>query len=321
MEQVIIVEKSGDRLDKFLSEKYDIYSRSQVQKLIKSGKALVNKKVVTPHYKLKENDKIYFNPVILEEEGNKEKDIVRNFEFSEIEIIDDNDEYLVINKPAGLIVHGGDSVREITLVDLLLESYPGLKKIGEDPLRPGIVHRIDKEVSGLMVIAKTQDSFDNLKNQFQKRTIKKEYTALVYGSIQKEKDEINFPIKRSTNGFKMAAMPITDKEGFNEDKEGVRRAITDFQIIQRYINYTLLKVKIKTGRTHQIRVHMLAYGHPIVGDNLYNTKKTRELNDKIKLNRIFLAATSLAFSNLSGQVKNYEIKLPDELTIFLEKIK
>lgn len=315
--------QTEERLDKFLGEYLEDISRSQVQKLIKQGSVIVNNKKVASHYKLKEDDEVSIfdtenKPTKEEKKIEKSK---RQFSLEDVEIIEDNDEFLVINKPAGLTVHPGEGIRSLTLVDLFLEKYPKLKKIGEDPARPGIVHRIDKEVSGLMVIAKTQDSFDNLKEQFQKRTVHKEYTALVYGAVSKESDEINFPIKRSSGSFKMAAMPVTDKGELNSEQDGVRRAITEFRIEQEFINFTLLKVKIKTGRTHQIRVHMLAYGHPIVGDSLYSTVKTREKNKKMKLGRVFLAATSLGFKDLEGKEKKYEIELPEELQEVLRKVK
>ncbi len=236
---------------------------------------------------------------------------------SSIEIIADTSEYLVINKPAGLLVHRAHK-EEDNLADILLKKYPEIGKIGEESNRPGIVHRLDKEASGLIVIAKTKDSLNNLKNQFKERKIAKEYTALVYGQIEKLDDEIIFPIKRSSGGYRMAAMPIADKGENNISKKGVRQAITEFRILKRFINYTLLKVKTKTGRTHQIRVHMLAYGHPLVGDNLYSTKKTREKNKKINLGRFFLVADSLSFYDLAGDKQIFTVDLPKELEEFLK---
>ena len=162
------------------------------------------------------------------------------------------------------------------------------------------------------------DSFDNLKNQFKNRTVKKTYTALVFGQMEGEGERITFPIKRSTKGFKMAAIPNTNRGETNLDG---RRAITDFWVEKKFINYTLLKVKIKTGRTHQIRVHMTAYGHPIVGDDLYGTKKTRIKNKKLDLGRIFLVARKLSFVNLAGEEKTYEVAMPSELQEFMKKVK
>jgi len=236
----------------------------------------------------------------------------------------ENKDFLIINKPAGLLVHGANHIKEPTLVDQLLKKYPSIAKVGEDPARPGIMHRLDKQVSGLMIIAKTQNAFDHLKKQFQQRQIIKIYTVLVYGKIDKDEGEINFPIRRSSKGHKMAALPLTTKG--NPTKEG-KRAITKFEVIKRFINYTLLKVQIKTGRTHQIRVHLSAYGHPVVGDDLYGTKKTKERNsylrkqEKLSLNKILLVATKLSFTDLEGRQQTFIINLPEELVNFLQQIK
>jgi 23S rRNA pseudouridine1911/1915/1917 synthase len=235
-----------------------------------------------------------------------------------IVVISDTPDYVVINKPAGLLVHGAPHIKEPTLVDWITKKYPEVSRIGEDLTRPGIMHRLDKDVSGLMVIAKNQSAFDSLKEQFQDRTIKKEYTALVYGKIQKDEDEINFPIKRSEKGFKMAAVP---KSYINDTDVTVRQAITAFRIMRRYINFTLLNVTIKTGRTHQIRVHLSAYNHPIVGDNLYGNKDSKMKNKKYDLGRIFLASTHLEFDDLKGDRKEFTVPLPEELEVFLEKVK
>lgn len=234
------------------------------------------------------------------------------------QIIFTNDEFVVINKPAGLIAHGAKHIDEISLTDELIKEFPEIAKVGDDPDRPGLMHRLDKLASGLMVIARTQDSFDNLKKQFQKREVEKIYTALVYGKVVKDEDEINFPIDRSAKGFKMAALPISKNGETNEDG---RRAFSEFLVIQRFINYTLLRVKIKTGRTHQIRVHMAAYGHPLVGDDLYGTSKTRTKNKKLKAQRIFLVASELAFKDLAGKNHHFRIELPEEFKEFLEIIK
>jgi 23S rRNA pseudouridine1911/1915/1917 synthase len=230
----------------------------------------------------------------------------------------EDENYLVINKPAGLLTHGTDKITEESLADLLIKEYPSLENIGEDKTRPGIMHRLDKLASGLLVIAKTQAAYDDLKAQFQKRKIKKIYTALVFGKIAKDESEINFPIQRSAQGFKMAALPMSYK---GTAMGAGREAKTLFWITKRYINYTMLKVRIKTGRTHQIRVHLAAYGHPLVGDDVYGTKKTKEKNKKLGTDRIFLVADELEFTDLSGEKKSFKIHLPTELIKLLEKIK
>ncbi|MCK4539788.1 RluA family pseudouridine synthase [Candidatus Parcubacteria bacterium] len=233
-------------------------------------------------------------------------------------LIEKNKDYLIINKPAGLLTHGAKHIKEKSLIDFLLADCPELSGVGEDDSRPGIMHRLDKLASGLMVIALNNESFFDLKRQFQERTINKYYTALTFGKIEKDEDEINFPIARSSKGYKMAAMPLTKKGEANF--EG-RNAKTKFEIIKRYINYSLLKVKTETGRTHQVRCHLAAYGHPLVGDDLYASKKTKIKNQKLNLGCIFLIADELEFTNLNGERKKYKIELPDELKKLLKIIK
>ncbi len=250
---------------------------------------------------------------------------------TKVQIIKETNDYLVINKPAGLIVHSGGNLHEKTLVDWLISFYPKIKNIGDDPIRPGLVHRLDKEVSGLMVIAKNQKSFKDLKNQFKNRTIHKEYTALVYGQVSKDSGLIDFSIARSRLGYKMAALPanaaeIANKKNLqNRDQGNIdswlksRTALTTFIVKQRFVNYTLLRVNIKTGRTHQIRVHFFALGHPLVGDNLYSTRKTKAKNKKLKLGRIFLVADHLSFDNLQGEKQKFSLPLPQELLNLMPK--
>lgn len=229
-----------------------------------------------------------------------------------LRIIAETDDYLVISKPAGLVVHGGNGITEPTLTDMLEKKYPNLRKIGDDPARPGIVHRLDKEASGLLVIAKTNAMFDALKQQFKNRTVKKTYAALVYGNIIRDNDEINFPIARSAQGYRMSARP--------QNQEG-RTAATEFTVVKHFINYSLLSVQIKTGRTHQIRVHLAAYNHPLVGDTLYGTPRTKELNKKLGLNRIWLHAQTLGFSDLRGEWREFKSEVPEELKEMLKKAK
>lgn len=253
-----------------------------------------------------------------------------------VKIIQENKDYLVIYKPAGLIVHGGNGINEETLVDFLIAQYPELSKVGEDPIRPAIVHRLDKEVSGLMIIPKNNSAFEYFKGQFQDRKIKKEYLALVFGKIDKEEGIIDFPIKRSSQGHKMAAIPKNSKDYEKQDPkknvanrslgnikalESSRQAITEFSVLQRLVNFTLLKVKLKTGRTHQIRVHFSAFGHPLLGDNLYGNKKSKNKNIKLKMNRIFLIANKLSFIDPSGDQQNIEIDMDNDLKTILKQVK
>lgn len=318
---LITIKQANERLDKFLVKKLFGFTRNQIQKMIKNNIVFVNKKEVASNYILKDGDEVCVKN-LLKENNDKLLDLARNsLIFSnkimcKIKVIFKTNEYIILYKPAGLIVHGAEHIKEKTLVDWLLNKYPNIAKVGDDSARPGIVHRLDKDVSGIIVVALTQESFENLKKQFMERKIEKEYMALVYKKVDKNYDKINFSIKRSSCGHRMAAMPI----GFVGDKN-VRNAITEFKIEKKFINYTLLKVKIKTGRTHQIRVHMFAYGHPVVGDYLYFTKKTKEKNKKLKLNRVFLEATRLCFVDLSGEKKCFKISLDNEFKELLKIVK
>lgn len=246
-------------------------------------------------------------------------------EILEPKIIFESNDYLVIDKPAGLAVHPGGNIKGDTLKEWLLKYYPKIKNVGEDLDRPGIMHRLDMDVSGLMVIAKNQKSYESLKNQFKERKIIKEYTALAHGKIMKENDIIDFPIKRSKDGFRMAAMPkntenlLTRRSPKNRDQGNLngffkaKDAITEFTVIKSFINYSLLKIKIKTGRTHQIRVHLFAYGHPLAGDDLYFNKKTKVKNAKLALNRVFLFADYLSFLDLEGKKVEFSLEMPMSL--------
>ena len=328
MKYKIKTKEAGIRLDRYLSEKLVDYSRSSLQKIIKSGNVEVNGKPVPVHYFLKDGDVVVMvkhkpaaaPKVRLAKDTLKPQAVPFNWGKR---IIEDNDEYLVIDKPAGIAVHGQSELptgplleadnkqKEVSLSDLVIKKYPKIAKVGDDPIRPGIVHRLDKEVSGLMVIAKTNGAFDNLKQQFMDRAVKKTYLALVYGKIEKDEGTIDFPIERSREG-KMAARPANQPG---------KPAITDFSVKKRFINYTLIEARPKTGRTHQIRAHLAAYGTPIVGDNLYGTKDTRAKNKKFDLGRIFLAAGRLEFKNSAGETQIFELPLPNNLKDLLNSIK
>ncbi len=305
---IITAEESGLRLDKFLVEKIKDCSRSFWQKAINDNLVLVNKKEVTPHYKIKEGDEIEIlkrkvEKVIEEKKIDLSPD--KNIKF---DIVFENDNFLVINKPPGLTVHPSDGTPKGTLANGLLDKYPQLKDVGEDELRPGIVHRLDKDVSGLMVVAKNQKMFLHLKEQFKNREVKKEYLTLVYGVINKDYDEINLTIGRS----KTTGIMATGGENY-------KKAKTLFWVKKRFRNYTYLKVKILTGRTHQIRVHLRAVDHPVVGDKMYYLKKYNNIKD-FGLNRNFLHSYKLGFKNLEGEWVEFKEDLPDNLNNILKEI-
>lgn len=295
-------EQAGQRLDVFLAANF-AQTRSQWQKIIKAGRIKVNQAGVSNHYALKVGDVVSQSKAVA---GKTDIKLL-----AKIKVVAETADYVVINKPAGLVVHPTATSTKTTLVDWLKARYPFLNQVGDNPLRPGLVHRLDKNVSGLLVVAKTQSSFVSLKKQFQTRRILKEYQALVFGQFSQTEGVIDFPIERGSSG-RMAARP---------QRQAGKAAITEFAVIQQYINYTFLKLIIKTGRTHQIRVHLAAYNHPIVGDNLYSTKATRAKNKQLGLSRLFLTAVKLGFTDLAGQRQVFSCPLPRELQRFLKQVK
>lgn len=291
------------RLDIYLRDKLN-FSRSCVQTEIKAENVLVNNKKVTSHYRLKENDKIEVDL----ENINQVKSI-QTCQPVKLDIVFEDSDFLVINKPAGISVHpANENDKEFTLVQGIICHDPKVKEIGEDKNRPGIVHRLDKFTSGVMVIVKNQQAYDHLKKQFQDRSVEKEYLTLVYGKFSQTAGEICFNIERSkTSRGKMAAKPgCTGKQ-----------AVTEYEVIKEIKNYTYLKVKPKTGRTHQIRVHLNAIGHPVVGDPIY---RPRKLKTKATLNRLFLHASKLSFRDLNNNLLTFKAPLPQVLEDLLKQL-
>lgn len=310
MYKLTFEKNNKERLDKFIVANIDEFSRSRIQKFILNGLILVNEKKVSAHHFLKNNDIVSVDIMKSIKQKNKTKSVI-GMEVEKIKepiIITDAPDYLVIEKLAGLVVHHGEAPKkQPALTDWLIKKYPKIKKVGEDPERPGIVHRLDKDVSGLMVIAKSHKMFLHLKIQFQNRRILKEYLALVHGKIARDEGKIEFPLIRSK---------LTGRMAVASKKEEGRDSLTEFSVIRRFVNYTYLKVVIRTGRTHQIRAHLKAYGHPIVGDKLYYNKN----NKPAKIKRPFLHSARLGFSDLSGQWLEFNAKLPIELEKFLQNI-
>ncbi len=300
---VITDEAAGQRLDLFLVSQMET-SRAQIQKLIKLEVVQVNDAPARAKTLLVAGDKVFFPEVDLSPPK-------KTSETPILDIVYQDDDLLVINKPAGLLVHDAtERETRSTLVDGLLEMFPEISEIGDNPARPGIVHRLDKDVSGLMVVAKTQETFEHLKKQFQDRTVHKEYLTLVYGELPKPDGMINLKIARSKARGRMVA-----KTGDQEGKE----AITEYTVITRYTFTTYARIKIHTGRTHQIRVHMLAIEHPIVGDKLYKLKKMKI--NPLEMNRIFLHSTRLQINLIDGTPMKFEAPLPAELEAVLQTLK
>ncbi len=314
----ITEEGTGQRLDVFLATKLKI-SRSQAQKMIDEELFSINNKLTTKAaQRLEAGDLIIYKIQPLKKPTNHKittptKKTKTSAPALKVQIIADTPDYIVVNKPTGMLSHPTMAGETNTLADFITKKYPKTKKVGDDPMRPGIVHRLDKEASGLIVVAKNQKMFDCLKEQFKNRTIEKEYLALVHGNVAREWGEINFRIDRSKNADRMAALPTDQTEHGKEAK-------TEFVIEKKFVNFTLLRIKIHTGRMHQIRVHLLAYDHPLVGDPLYFQKKQKRVWDK-KLNRLFLHSAKLGFTDLHSQKQLFESPLPKELVTFLKLLR
>lgn len=222
-------------------------------------------------------------------------------------VIFESDDFIVVNKPAGLAVHKGGSINGGTLVDWLIKKYPEIKKVGDDPaVRPGIVHRLDKETSGVMVVARAQKAFQELKKKFQTRQIEKTYMALVRGAVKQKRGVIDLPIGTlRSHGVKRTVR--------QEHAKNIKTAATAFRVLERFPNATFVEVTPKTGRMHQIRVHFSAIGHPVFGDRLYGGKA-----DVLPgLSRQFLHASSLSFSYPEGRRFQFSANLPDDLKAVL----
>ena len=299
METFNVKDKSNKRIDAYIVEIKKDVSRVAVQRLIENEKILVNRKKTKPSYKVQINDVI-----TVEEE--KAKEISLKAQDIPIETIYEDEDIIVVNKPKGLVVHPANGNPDGTLVNAIMAMCKGsLSGIGGE-IRPGIVHRIDKDTSGILIVAKNDKSHINLSEQIKKHEVKKTYIALVKGIVKENEATIKMPIGRSTKDRKKMAVVKTGKE-----------AISHFKVLKRYNNYTLLEVQIETGRTHQIRVHLSEIGYPIVGDTTYSNGK-----NEWNINGQCLHAKSLEFRHPNtNKVMKLEAKLPqyfDDILIELE---
>lgn len=285
----IVVELENMRLDTYLVNKYKDLSRAMIQKLIEQENIIVNGEAKKISYKVQIGDVIEVNIPEPKEIGVKAENIP-------IDIVYEDSDIIVVNKPKGMVVHPANGNPDGTLVNAIMAiCKDSLSGIGGE-IRPGIVHRLDKDTSGLLIIAKNDTAHINMSNQIKNREVKKIYIALVRGIIEEKEATINMPIGRSQNDRKKMAVRKDGKE-----------AITHFKVLERYDKYTLLQVKIDTGRTHQIRVHLAEIGHPVVGDMVYSNGKN-EFGVKGQM----LHAKSLDFKHpITGKEMHLEADLPD----------
>ena len=257
---MIVQDKDGMRIDSYLAEELDL-SRSKIQKLIKEKKVLVNGKEVNSSYSIRVNDEIEVN-------DNLDYEIKVEPENIPLDIVYEDDDLLIINKESGMVVHPAPGHYSGTLVNALLYKYPSLQGEG---LRPGIVHRLDKDTSGLMIVAKNDWSLEKLSTMISAKSVERKYLAIVDGVIKHETGEIDAPIGRDLNNRQK--MAVTDING--------KGAITHFKVLERFKNNTLVECKLDTGRTHQIRVHMAYIGYPVTNDPLYGKGRTTEFGQML----------------------------------------
>jgi 23S rRNA pseudouridine1911/1915/1917 synthase len=307
-------EDAGKRLDQFLAARLEGVSRARAQELISQEKVLVNDAAAKASLKLRGGERVSVLG------AGSRAPLKAVAEEIPLDIVYEDDDLAVINKPAGMMVHAGagasdDARNRGTLVNALLHHLGTLSGVGGE-LRPGIVHRLDKETSGLIVVAKKDDSHRKLSAQFAARQVKKKYVALVHGWVKKDSGTITQSISRD----RVRRTRMTTR------LEGGRTAVTHYRVVRRldtkFGRFTLLDVKIDTGRTHQIRVHVAAMGHPVVGDTMYGApRQARGKNAVIGLARNFLHAAELEFQHpRTGAAVALRSELPEELREFLRRV-
>ncbi len=300
----ITVEQNVDnkRLDKFISEIEEDLSRTTIQRLIEEEKVLVNEQKVKTSYKPISGDKIR---IIVEQRPKLELKAQK----IPVQIMYEDKDIVVVNKPKGMVVHPANGNYDGTLVNALLGMYEDKSDWSfsedEENFRPGIVHRLDKDTSGLLIVAKNDVALMKMSKEIQERKVTKKYIALVKGNVPDDEATIDLPIARSTKDRKKMAV---DEKGKN--------AVTYFKVLKRYDRYTLLELKIATGRTHQIRVHMSYIGHPVVGDEVYSNGK-----NEFEVKGQMLHAWKLEFIHpITGEKINLEAPVPDYFKEILEKL-
>ena len=294
----LVVDLDNVRLDAYIAKKREDLSRVMVQKLIENGNVLVDGKKRKISYKVQVGEVIELDIPEAKETGIKAEDIP-------LDIVYEDEDIIVVNKPKGMVVHPANGNPDGTLVNAIMAHCKGsLSGIGGE-IRPGIVHRLDKDTSGLLIVAKNDKAHINMSEQIKNREVKKIYIALVRGVVPENEATINMPIGRSTKDRKKMAVRKDGKE-----------AITHFKVLKRYANYTLLEVKIDTGRTHQIRVHMAEIGHPVVGDMVYSNGK-----NEFGVQGQMLHAKSLDFKHpITGKQMHLEAEVPEGFVSVLNQL-
>lgn len=296
-EEVVSPEDINERLDVLSARLFGI-TRSQAQKAIQQGEVRVNTAQSTANYRVRQNDVISY----AEPEAQNDELLVP--EKIPLKILYRDDALVVIDKPAGLVVYPAAGHRSGTLMNALAYSCPKLATVG-GPLRPGVVHRLDKDTSGVMVVALDDTAYYHLVEQFRERTINRRYRTLVFNPVKGETGEIALDIGRST----------ADRKKMSTRTQSGKEAVTRWRVLERFQDATLIEAKLATGRTHQIRVHFAAIGHPVLGDEVYGRKTLLERGRrKIAFHRQMLHAEILGFTHpISGEYLEFASPLPDDM--------
>ncbi|MCK4635234.1 MAG: RluA family pseudouridine synthase [Candidatus Moranbacteria bacterium] len=327
----------GQRLDKFILNKIDGFSRGEIIRVIKNNQVSINNKKVKPSTSVKLNDKIKINI-------SKKIERLKPNSKIKLDIIFENDDFWIINKPSGLQVHPSAINKNETLVNALINLKPDLENVGENWERPGIVHRLDKDTSGIMLVAKNNESFQELKKMFQEKKVQKTYLTLIWGKLEKESGLIDLPIAKTLSHQKQ-------KIAQGKFSGQAREAQTEYKVVEQFtfpysyklkdikdatnieklfaksgeekIKISLVKVKPKTGRTHQIRVHLAHLGHPLINDKRYYKKihKTLKENFVNKNHQTFLLHSEKIEFSLQNKKYTFSAPLPDYFEQILDNLR
>ena len=298
MEKINYVADENIRIDKFIASHLDGVTRSHIQKIIDEGNVLVDGKNVKSNYKLKIGQNIEVNIPHAKQLDVKAEDI-------KLDIVYEDEHMLVVNKPQNMVVHPAAGNYEGTLVNALMhhcgDSLSGINGV----IRPGIVHRIDKDTSGLLLVAKDDATHIGLSEQIKEHSLTRKYIAIVHGNFKNDEGTVDAPIGRHPTDRKK--MCITEKNS--------KKAVTHYRVLQRFTEYTLVECKLETGRTHQIRVHMASLGHPVLGDKTYGVKK-----EKYNLSGQLLHAKIVGFIHpITKEYMEFETDIPERFEKFLNK--
>ncbi len=289
----------GKRLDHFLKDRLPQYSRARIQQWIRQGLVLVDGRPGKSSYTLRGGETIDVEPGPPPPLHAEPEDLP-------LDILYEDQDLVAVNKPAGVVVHAGAGRHSGTLVNALLHRFRNLSTVAGD-LRPGIVHRLDRQTSGVLLVARTDLAHRRLAHQFASREVRKIYLALVHGNVRSDAGKVEKPISRDP--VRRTRMSVKSGRG--------RESLTEYRVLERFDGFTLLEVRIATGRTHQIRVHMAAIGHPVAGDRLYGAPRSEPPTE-----RFFLHAQRISFHSPStGAEITLEAPLPEELKRWIQRLK